>query len=594
VKIGQRVVEILIKAKDDASGPIKTLGKSFDELERQVPLLGQAFDLIKNPIAQVIVILASLGKAAMTAYRANVQLGAAMDDLSKRTGQSVESLSKWAYVAELGGSSIADFESSFLKLRKSMADAVNGSQMAIDSFATLGVAFKNSDGTMRDIEAVMLDIGEALRVFGPESLQGAAAQDVLGRSSAAFVATLRQGREELKLQTAAAKVWGAEMDSSFIKKVTEADDAAIRLRTAWGKLTQEMTPALAKVTEAAGVLAIMLSGRLTEATQAAWDAEQEFRENFRLFDEAKLNAGANAMIAAVERARVESVARMTAADKEIADLSAKIAESMVPAKDRSMLDIDPRLGEGADDGLMLWEDYEEAARKLLTVQEEIDAYGLPDPLNAMKIAEANAEYEALVKQMEEAAAAAEQMTFDETAAADAAYNLTSGLGSVASQAVTAFAMGTSGGMFFGRMIREVIIKAVTDLIVQLTIVKGLMKIFALPFAKGGTVPGMALGGTIPRAAMGYAIPDGPRGMDSRLILGMPGEEVINRSLSRRLDRFISAYEMSATVSPFALAGAGGGGAVINFNVGRPVSVLDALDLGRNAVTASRKYAEASL
>ena len=84
-------------------------------------------------------------------------------------------------------------------------------------------------------------------------------------------------------------------------------------------------------------------------------------------------------------------------------------------------------------------------------------------------------------------------------------------------------------------------------------------------------------------------------MDSVLIAAMPGEEVINRSLSRRLDRFISAYETGGAVSPFALAGAGGGrGNVINFNVGRPVSVLDALDLGRNAVTASRKFSEATL
>lgn len=597
MKIGQRVVEIVIKAKDDASGAVKKLGESFDELKRQVPLLGQAMALLTNPITAVIATMATLAKSAIAAYNANVQLGASMDDMAKRTGQSVESLSKWAYVAELGGSSISDFETSFLRLRKSMADAIGGSEQAISSFTTLGVAFKNADGSMRDIEQVMLDIGEALRIFGPESLQGAAAQDVLGRSSAAFVATLRQGREELKLQTAQAKAWGAEMDSSFIKKVTEADDAAIRLRTAWGKLTQEMTPALAKVTEAAGYLAIMLSGRLPEATQAAWEAEQEFRKNFRLFDEAQLNRGANAMIAAVEKARTESVERMKAADKEIAELSAKIAESMHPAKDRSMLDITPRLGEGAEDGLMLWEDYEEAARKLMTVQEEIDAYGLPDPLNAMKIAEANAEYEALVEQMEEAARATEQMSDAQQAAVAGANSLASGLGDVAGAAAEAFLTGETQALKMGSMIRNVLIKAIRDMVaefIRAKVIMAALRLIGLPFAEGGAVPGRAHGGAVSRAANGYAIPDGPRGMDSRLILGMPGEEVINRSLSRRLDRFISAYEMSATVSPFALAGAGGGGNVINFNVGRPVSVLDALDLGRSAVTASRKYSEASL
>jgi hypothetical protein len=126
----------------------------------------------------------------------------------------------------------------------------------------------------------------------------------------------------------------------------------------------------------------------------------------------------------------------------------------------------------------------------------------------------------------------------------------------------------------------------------------------LGMAKGGAVPSgpktmgmpeLALGGSIPHAAGGYAVPDGPRGRDSMLIAAMPGEEVINRQLSQRLDRFISSMEFGAAVSPFAMSSTGGRGNVsVNFNVGRPVGVLDALSYGETATRAARKVAEANL
>jgi hypothetical protein len=590
VKVGQRIVEIVIKAKDEASQHVQSLGKSFDQLKREVPLVGQAFDLIKNPIAQVTLLLVGAAKAAVATYKANVQLGASMDDMSKRTEISVESLSKWGYVAELGGSSISDFESAFIRLRKSMADAINGNQQAMDSFAMLGVQFKNTDGTMRDIEAVMLDIGDALQAHGATSLQAAAAQEVMGRSSAAFAATLRQGSEVLKLQAAEAKAWGGEMSSAFTRTAAASDDAAVRLRTAWGKLTQELTPGLTKITEAAGIMAIMFSGRLKEATQAAWDAEQEFRENFRFFDEAKINAGADAMIAAVDRARKESVERIAAIDKELEGLRAKVTEASLPTKITAAVDLETSGMTIGTDEVMLLEDYQTAMEELRTVQEEMLAAGTPAIMDPDVIAEGDEALKRLTGSVED-------FSDSQDAARVGVESFASGIGNLAGEMAGAFLQGDISAMKIGSTIRNVVIGAIKDMIaafVRAKIVMAGLRLFGIQMAEGGAVP-RAYGGAVSRAANGYSIPDGQRGMDSRLILGMPGEEVINRSLSRRLDRFISAYEMGAAVSPFALAGAGGGGGnVINFNVGRPVSVLDALDMGRSAVTASRKYSEASL
>ena len=600
MKIGQRVVEIVIKAKDDASGAVKKLGESFDELKRQVPLLGQAFDLLKNPLAQVIVILASLSKAAVDAYNANVQLGAAMDDVSKRTDLSVESLAKWGYITQLSGSSLGEFESAYKRLRQSMADAMNGNQQAIDSFTQLEVNFKNLDGSMRPVEATMLDIGQAIRRFGENSVEAAAGQNVLGRGAGALIAVIKQAPEDFERLSRDAVAATSNMTTAWAEAGAAAEDTADRIKAAQQNIIAGFQSDIkAKASYAwhvfwMNIFAPNEADKLWRAQYAdVFAASRQVAEGYVEGWIGGINDGKGEMVDAVAGAAKEAL-KNREIDKAIADLRSKIAESMTPDKDRSMLDITPRLGEGAEDGLMLWEDYEEEARKLLTLQEEIDAYGLPDPLNAMKIAEANAQYEALVKKMEEAARATEQV---QQAVMAGVNSLASGLGDVGGAAAEAFLTGETHALKLGSMIRNVVIKAIRDMIAELIRVKVLMaalKFLGLPMAEGGSVPGRAHGGAVSRAANGYAIPDGPRGMDSRLILGMPGEEVINRSLSRRLDRFISAYEMSATVSPFALAGAGGGGNVINFNVGRPVSVLDALDLGRNAVTASRKYSEASL
>jgi flagellar hook-basal body complex protein FliE len=244
---------------------------------------------------------------------------------------------------------------------------------------------------------------------------------------------------------------------------------------------------------------------------------------------------------------------------------------------------------GADE-VMLLEDYQTAMEELQTVQEAMLAAGTPSVMDPDVIAAGDEALKRLMESVDEFSASQEE-------ARVAVESFASGIANLGADMAGAFLQGDISAMKIGSTIRNVVIGAIKDMIaafLRAKVVMAGLRLFGLPFAEGGAVP-MAHGGGIPRAANGYSIPDGQRGMDSRLILGMPGEEVINRSLSRRLDRFISAYEMGAAVSPFALAGAGGGGGnVINFNVGRPVSVLDALDMGRSAVTASRKYSEASL
>lgn len=623
--IGKRVVEIVLKATDDTTGAFSGLTKKIVALGKEFPALGVLAGL---GFGKIIEWAGNAAQAIQQAVEANIKLGASFDDMSKRTDMSVDSLVRWDYIARLNGATIEEFEGTFKKLRKSIADAVNGNQEAIRSFGVLGVEFKDADGGMRNLEQTMLDVGQAVRKYGVESLQGAAAQDVLGRNSAAVVAVISQQRNELEFAAREADIYTGNMTAGWAAARAAADDASERLKifkenlaaagpsmtgfkNFWNEFLLAMTNAegFAKLqmleadrAKAAGTAVVSayvdaLVGEIGSAGPAMADELAGLRDMMARLDISttvkKLDKQTlelvdvpltkDAAIAAIEKALNEAVD----------PASIKVPEAEIPVKvkvaaEDPFEDLFGSMGTGEE--VMLLEDFAEQMAMLRTVQEEMLAAGTPPIMDAEAIAAGDEALKRLIDSVDE-------LTFDEQAAHDAAMQLVNGLGSVASQGLQAFMNGTQQSLMFGRMIREVVIKAVADLIVQLTIVKGLMKLFSfIPgFKDGGTVPQMALGGSIPRAAMGYAVPDGPRGMDSRLIMAMPGEEVINRNLSRRLDRFIAAYEFGAATSPFSLPmGGGRGQAVIQFNVGRPVSVLDGLAYGEAAVVASRKYQEAAL
>jgi|GEM_PF-4995251 len=170
-----------------------------------------------------------------------------------------------------------------------------------------------------------------------------------------------------------------------------------------------------------------------------------------------------------------------------------------------------------------------------------------------------------------------------------------GFAQVFADGVTGFLQVSREAKGFAADLMRVVVAALNEVIVKLIAIK-ILKAFIpfLPFGEGGQVPKMAAGGKIPQAAYGYAVPDGPRGLDSVLINAMPGEQVIDRSLSRDLRRFLDAARMAAPISPFALAGAGAGaGGNVHLHVdrlsSRAAAVAAAEDIADALDRRSRRY-----
>lgn len=161
---------------------------------------------------------------------------------------------------------------------------------------------------------------------------------------------------------------------------------------------------------------------------------------------------------------------------------------------------------------------------------------------------------------------------------------------MSAQAVSAFVQGQGQAVMFGRALRTIVADALSEIIVKLLVIKAI-KAFGGLFASGGEVPGAAFGMQVPRAAAGMVVPYSTQpGMDSALIAAMPGEGVIRRDTMMRLERFLAASENAAAVSPDAIRGGSGVNQVINYNVARPLTWRDHLDLGMTAAAAQRDAA----
>jgi hypothetical protein len=171
------------------------------------------------------VITATLG--AMVKHFA--QAGDALDKMSARVGVSVEFLSALSHAADLGGSNIDDLEKGVRRLQRSAFDASQGLKAPSDAFDMLGVSVTDTNGALKDTEALFLDTVAALSAVESHTEKAALAQILFGRSGTALLPMLKGGKEALLANMEAAQQLGIVMS-------TEDADAAAVLTDAWTKL----------------------------------------------------------------------------------------------------------------------------------------------------------------------------------------------------------------------------------------------------------------------------------------------------------------------------------------------------------------------
>lgn len=136
---------------------------------------------------------AAAGALGYTAKKA-IDNADQMGELAQKIGVSVEALTRYGYAAKLSGSDTDTLANSLRKLSQNMLSVAQGSGGPVaTAFNALGISVKNADGSLRDSDAVLLDIADKFAGLEDGATKTALAMQLFGRTGTELIPFLNQG-----------------------------------------------------------------------------------------------------------------------------------------------------------------------------------------------------------------------------------------------------------------------------------------------------------------------------------------------------------------------------------------------------------------
>lgn len=221
---GIRAGKAYVELYGEDSGLVRTLdanGKRLQSWGKGLASIGQRTALVGAAMAAPLV-------GAVNAWQ---EMGSAIDDISQRTGASVESLSTLGYAAKQSGTDMETLEGSLKKMEKNLAEAYRGNKEAEASFQRLGLTFDDLKGKSPDDQFRM--IGDRLSRIKDPALRSATAMDIFGKSGTALLPMFADGAAGLEEMEQAARDLGLELNGDDAAAAAAFGD---QLDTLWDVL----------------------------------------------------------------------------------------------------------------------------------------------------------------------------------------------------------------------------------------------------------------------------------------------------------------------------------------------------------------------
>lgn len=215
--------QLLITAVDQTRG-------AFDSIRRNLGDLGNAARSINGVLSTLGLAVSAAGLGALV--KSSLDSADALAKLSQRVGISVESLSTLIPVAELSGVSAEKFEGGIRKLAVRMLEAATDTDDAVRSFAAVGVAFANQDGTLRATDEVLLDLADKFQTLPDGAEKTAIAVELFGKSGADLIPFLNQGREGVTALAGEMEALGLQLGGDTARRAEVFNDSLSKIRFA--------------------------------------------------------------------------------------------------------------------------------------------------------------------------------------------------------------------------------------------------------------------------------------------------------------------------------------------------------------------------
>lgn len=154
-----------------------------------------------------------------------------LDELSQKTGVSVEALQELSYIGNQNGIDLDTMTGSLSKLIKSMDAAQKSTSPAGQAFAELGIQVRDSKGNLRDSETVWRETIAALGKIPDETERDALAMQLLGKSAMDLNPLILMGADGMAQMADEAHKMGAVMSTEDVKAMADFNDKLDGLKT---------------------------------------------------------------------------------------------------------------------------------------------------------------------------------------------------------------------------------------------------------------------------------------------------------------------------------------------------------------------------
>lgn len=199
------------------------------------------------------------GRAIVGFLKGTIDAADHLNDLSKATGVSVEALSELQFAAEQSGTDLDGLTTGLRKLSKVAIDAASGSKSAAAAFKAIGVSVRDTNGSIKSTEALLLDVADVFSQYRDGAEKSAVAQEIFGKSGATLIPFLNEGKRGIAALRAEAERLGLTVSGKTAQAADDFNDKLSKLQSQANGLgrqvAEKLLPALTDIVNALSDLA---------------------------------------------------------------------------------------------------------------------------------------------------------------------------------------------------------------------------------------------------------------------------------------------------------------------------------------------------
>lgn len=247
---------LTIRAKVDGTNQIDGLNAALGRTTSQANAASGAFGKLGGLTrsitgglgalvpAATIAGIAALGKRAIDAADN-------LNDLSKRTGVGVESLSRFGAAAADSGTSVDEVAKAMGRLARGVVDPASQTSKALQS---IGVSAIDANGKVRSLDQIMLSVSDVFAKMPDGAQKTALAMEIFGKAGANLIPMLNEGSTALGQ-------YSATIDTEMAQAADKFNDSinAIALAVS-GPFNEAVTALLPLITSVAQGIAGLAEG----------------------------------------------------------------------------------------------------------------------------------------------------------------------------------------------------------------------------------------------------------------------------------------------------------------------------------------------